>query len=102
MVDFSNPLGNYLNEKDTVAERKKVEEDLSDIIELFNKNENGDYRPMSELKETIFSFDENTVISVEDFGQDVLSYALGSDNYDPDDFETLLDILDKFSVVSKE
>lgn len=97
MVDFSKPMDNYFKEKGienpTAEQRKEVAEDLAGIIDLFRHNEDGSMR--ANQKETIFSFDENTEISVDDFGEDVLSYALGDDGYDIDDFDTLLKILDQ-------
>ena len=99
MVDFSKPMDNYFkldreNQNPTDKDLNQVKEDLSDLIYLFNFDENGNYRDLRELKETIFSFDKDADVDIDYFGEEVLAKNL-TEGYDPDDINTLLDILDQ-------
>ena len=96
MVDFSKPMDNYFkldreNQNPTDKDLNQVKEDLSDLIYLFNFDENGNYRDLGELRETIFSFDKDADVDIDYFGKEVLAKNL-TEGYDPDDINTLLDM----------
>lgn len=92
MVDFSNPLDAYLKSKgleNTPEERKKIEEDLSDLVTLFRFDEDGGYR--NNRTDSLFSLEQGTLMSEDDFKALISNATEGQ--YDPDDLALLYSIL---------
>ena len=82
-----------IDKENTSENRNQVQEDLSDLVASFRYDEEGSLRVSSERNESIFVFDENTSMSIEDFEEDIISYATDG-NYSQEDLKMLYGILD--------
>ena len=94
MVDFSNPLDKWFQDKGiqnpTTEQRKEVEEQLSDFVDSLYYDENGNLQ--ENYDQTIFELSEDTQLSGEDFRGIVDTATCGQ--YTEEDYQMLYDILD--------
>ena len=82
-----------IDKTNTPQEREQIQEDLSDLVQSFRYDEDGDLRCSNDRKESLLELDSSTQLSMQDFESQVIATATDG-NYSKEDVALLYNILD--------